>query len=222
MIRLLGLCLFFVTIACSSEQSELEQELTEHYHKSLQRHLLEVDELPENPVFFLGDSLTEAMPLDQVTQRGVNYGISQDTTYGLKKRLEQYAHIDNAEAVFICIGINDFWRGRDNDGIVENVEAIIQRLPKNKPIFLNGVLPVEEVNRWIGWPKRIIELNKRLEQLAQKYDISYIDVHTKMADKEGELKSDFHNGDGVHLTQQGYKEWTAIIRDAMKQRDVSL
>ena len=43
-----------------------------------------------------------------------------------------------------------------------------------------------------------------------------------MAESNGFLKASYHNGDGVHLSEQGYKVWTDIIREAMAQQHVSL
>ena len=214
--------LLITTTACTSEQNNFDHELTDHYHKLHGQHMAELKSVPELPILFLGDSLTEAMPITNITDRGVNYGISQDTTYGLKLRVEDYPHLANAEAIFICIGINDFWRGRDNEGILKNIKAIIQQLPNDKPVFLNGLLPVDEVERWIGWPKRIQLLNQKLAGLAEQQGVYFIDAHPKMAEANGFLKASYHNGDGVHLSEQGYKVWTDIIREAMAQQQVSL
>jgi len=220
--KIIAICLLIATTACTSDQKSFDHELTDHYHKLHSQHLNNIKSLPESPILFLGDSLTEAMPIENITDRGVNYGISQDTTYGLKLRVDDYSHLAKAEAIFICIGINDFWRGRDNEGIVTNIKTIIEKLPKDIPIFLNGVLPVDEVDRWIGWPKRIQALNHQLVSLANQFNINFIDAHSKMAEENGFLKANYHNGDGVHLSEQGYQVWTDLIQKAMKQQQVSL
>ena len=61
---------------------------------------------------------------------------------------------------------------------------------------------------------------KRLKQyfhpknltLSKKFEITYIDIHSALENKEGKLHPNY-TYDGLHLTGEGYVIWKRQIRD---------
>ena len=63
-------------------------------------------------VVFLGDSLTEGFDLERYfpTANVVNRGLSGDTTYQVRYRMDEIV-IANPAKLFLMIGINDLFQG---------------------------------------------------------------------------------------------------------------
>ena len=85
----------------------------------------------EDSIFF-GDSITQSLNVNSVTDRGVNYGIGGDTSLGLLNRLEYYNSLKKADKILVAIGINDFIFNRTSKEIIGNYAKIFELLPKDK------------------------------------------------------------------------------------------
>ncbi len=57
----------------------------------------------------------------------------------------------------------------------------------------------------------IDELNAALQDMCQKQEIYYLDLHSAFADEHGALPA-AKSWDGVHLTAAGYADWLAYIK----------
>lgn len=86
----------------------------------------------EKILYFLGDSITQSLNVNSVTDRGVNYGIGGDTSLGLLNRLEYYNSLKKADKILVAIGINDFIFNRTSKEIIGNYAKIFELLPKDK------------------------------------------------------------------------------------------
>lgn len=202
--------LVILLTACKGDT--IEGELTDIFRVEFEKHLKLESTVPENALYLLGDSLTAGMPAEKYFNNVVNYGIRQDTSHGLNLRTQKYSSIKTARAIVVCIGINDFWRGRKNDAILSNIVKILNNLPSGSKIIVYGLLPVDEKTGWAGWNDRIVELNSNIEKTLSKTRFAYVNLREQMIDDEGNLISKFHNGDGVHLSEEGYLVWMESLK----------
>ena len=94
--------------------------------------------------------------------------------------------------------------------IVDNYKLIIEHLVRRLPatrIYIQSVLPVNN-SLFPGsiHNRKVTELNRRLEALARKLGLTYLDLFPHFIDEAGQLKNDCTR-DGVHLNGSGYKIW---------------
>ena len=190
---------------------------TEYYKTMLAFHLRGDKAITPGKVFFLGDSLTQGLPVSSVIKDAVNYGVGTDDTTGLANRINQYESVKSAKALVIAIGVNDLLI-RSNDEISDNYIELLDALPPGPLIFCSLMLPIQESVRseWYGRSsKRIRELNKRFAAICENRGHVVIDATTALSDQQGELIADYHEGDGLHLASNGYKVWMAVIKEAL-------
>jgi len=169
--------------------------------------------IPPGATIFIGDSITQSLVTSAITNLSVNYGIGSDTTLGVLKRIEMYQSINRAKGVVIAVGINDLPL-RDNVDIISNYEKILHFLPKELPIVVSAILPVDEsITSLDLMNSRISELNQSLSDLASKYrNVEFLNAGSFLQGSDLNLKSEFHVGDGIHLNSLGYNLWIEQLR----------
>ncbi|MBA1446929.1 MAG: hypothetical protein FE835_18930 [Gammaproteobacteria bacterium] len=144
-----------------------------------------------------------------VEEKSVNYGIASDTTVGILNRLPEYKSLDKARAVVLQVGVNDLPRRDDND-LLSNYQAILNRLPDGLIIVLAAIFPIDSAlaEKPSRSNRRIISLNMKLKKLCRSdLRCRYIDSGGRLQDNSGNLRTDYHLGDGVHLNPAGYRVW---------------
>ncbi|HDV0749473.1 TPA: GDSL family lipase, partial [Acinetobacter baumannii] len=170
----------------------------------------------EGSIFFLGDSITQSLNVNSVTNQGINYGIGGDTTFGLLNRIKYYNSLNKADKILVAIGINDFIFNRTSKEIIENYEKIFELLPKDKKVFINSVLPVTyqyTENSDKITIKQIVELNHELKKFCSlKPNCEFINSYGLFADSAGFLKKSYDTGDGIHLNTEGYNLLIKILK----------
>lgn len=189
------------------------QNYSEHYYKRKAQFENSTD--TKNEIIFLGNSITEAGKWKILfpNKNVVNRGISGDVTDGILLRLDEVTS-SRPDKVFLLIGTNDMAKGKDVDYVLENIEKIILKVREDSnktELFLQSILPINpNVTERFPDHKRnhqnILEANKRLKLLAKTYNIKYINLHRVMRNAKKHLKTKY-TYDGLHLTEEAYKEW---------------
>jgi lysophospholipase L1-like esterase len=185
-----------------------------HYHKSI------YESLPDeaNEIIFLGDSITDNGEWSELFKnlKIKNRGIQGDRTDGILKRLSEVLS-SSPQKIFLMIGYNDLSRGVEIDAIVANYEKIIQTIKTRSPgtqIYIQSVLPIN-TSYYKGRVKNrdVIQLNRHLRQLSNKYNSVYIDLYSSFCDDDRQLNIHFAGKDGLHLNGKGYLKWKSILED---------
>lgn len=150
-----------------------------------------------------GDSITAWNPRKDV----VNMGIPGDTTRDMLWRIEEIRSLSEKRVVFMG-GINDILMGISRERIVENLEKIVDILKTSfSEVILLSILPIQ------GSEKRkleIVEINRLIEDMAERKCVGYIGCHSQFSDDRGELR-DLYTTDGIHLSTYGYSLLNNII-----------
>ncbi len=159
---------------------------------------------------FLGDSLTEWFPLDEMFPGAniKNRGISGDTTTGVLKRLEQVTAARPSK-IFLLIGTNDIGFNYPHKTIVANYDQILSRIRQESPqttLYVQTLLP-----RHKRYAAKVRALNTEIAVLARKHGCHLIDLFPAFADESGGLRREFSNDD-LHLLYAGYKVWQGILQ----------
>jgi lysophospholipase L1-like esterase len=195
-----------------------------------------------NTILVLGDSNGAheqgwVYHLDQIieTDSILNFSISGNTigfdNLG-RSKLNTLKNIDrilqvsdsafsNIKTVLILLGTNDCKAVfKDSlDKTVQNLEQLIKKINQfeyqnNKTPEIVIITPSpygsksEMTEKYIGGDARVQKLIPEFKKTAEKNQTGYIDIYTP-------LKPNFETltEDGVHLTQDGYKQVAAIIQD---------
>ena len=177
-------------------------DLTTTYHYSMD------DNIPELATLFIGDSHIQGMAVISVTPDAVNFGIGGDTTAGVRERIQNYSSLTRAKAIVLAIGINDLGRW-ENQQTIANYKEILDSLPQGLLTVVTAILPVDErVKNVTVQNERIRNTNQLLAQLVANYEQAvWLDLTESLTDAETNLKTEYHVGDGIHLSPTGYSIW---------------
>ncbi|TAJ11933.1 GDSL family lipase [Marinilabiliaceae bacterium JC017] len=179
----------------------------------------------KNEIVFLGNSITEQGHWAELFKNKniVNRGIGGDISFGVQARINTILDA-SPKMLFLMIGINDIGRLIPTDTIAQKIEEIIRTTKEQSPktkIVLQSVLPINEKVIWYDYMKnksdRIAELNDRLKDIARKDEIKYVDLYSRFADSNGQLKPEL-TYDGLHLKADGYLLW----KDVFKEQKINL
>lgn len=178
----------------------------------------------ENEIIFLGNSITDGGNWKKLFPNinAINRGISGDVTDGIIARIEEVTS-SQPKKIFLLIGTNDLARGKTVNYVAEKIKVIIEKIQKQSPktkIYLQSVLPI---NPYVGNKfsshksngKKILLLNKKLYEMANKMKIKYINIHKYFSDKNGHLKIKL-TYDGLHLSEKGYIFWKKKLKKYIK------
>ena len=170
-------------------------------------------------IVMLGNSITAECEWAELldNQQVINRGVIGDGTFDILNRLNDIVEM-KPRKVFLLVGVNDL-QFIPLSKIIENYEKIINRLRTETPattLFLVSILPIHNDLRRTGMKNEDINvLNSGIQKLAEKYQLTYVDVSAKLKNTEGSLQEDF-SLDGVHLNGAGYglvaKEFANFVR----------
>ena len=113
--------------------------------------------------------------------------------------------------VFIAMGTNDF-RGNADVVYKDYVEYLkgIRKMNPKVVIFIESTTSVtkSKQGKYLN-SRNIKKLNKKMKAYCKKQkDMYFIDVSSKMNDKNGHLKRKYASDNYCHLTDAAYKLWT--------------
>ena len=110
----------------------------------------------------------------------------------------------------------------DADSIVAYVEQAINNIKEVSPntsIVLQSLVPVnstyEKYADFKGTAKEAKKANKKLQKLAKKHKLEWVDVYSAMVDENGDLKAEYTN-DGFKLMGKGYTAWANALKAIIK------
>ena len=177
-------------------------------------------------VVFLGDSRTDGLRL----YGGMTHGTflfftgatvesvftkEVETQLGTMPLLDALAEMEYGR-IYVMLGVNELgWKGTD---IFRNQSAaLIQRLQEEHPeaeIVIQSILPVsakiDEEGRYVN-NQRIAEYNQVWLELAEQFNVNYLNIAEVLLDENGQLPSEL-TYDGVHLNKAGCRVWLDYMR----------
>ena len=185
-------------------------------------------------ILFVGSSLAEQFPVNELLnsydKRYIVYnrGIGGDIISGLLGSMNERIFDLQPSKIFINIGTNDINEPDFTEGdLLENynrvLKQIIQKLPGTK-IYILSYYPVntniesripEEVSKtmFVRRTNSVInQLNRRLENLANEWHCTYIDVHSILLDAEGNLDQKY-TVEGLHLKPNAYEVILKVLAE---------
>lgn len=166
----------------------------------------------KNQTVLAGDSITEIFNMELFNeyvkasgQFVYNRGISGDTSDRLCERFDETVLALEPKKLVLLIGTNDLTLINDVEYIFSNIEQIVAKTRSELPqcrILLQSVYPVH-IKR-AKKNKNILKLNALLKTLADKYDVTYLDIHTLLRADDGGF-DERYTYDGLHPNAPGFE-----------------
>lgn len=172
--------------------------------------------LPGNSVLFYGDSLVQGLTVQAAAHRAVNYGIGQAKTRDVVRQLQKHINTKKAAVIVIAVGVNDVIQGNAHEVLPAYQRALIS-IPESVPVIISNVLPVDEaLLQQNNLNNAIQQLNEQLQELClSSYRLTCLDAGQSLKDSDGNLASQYHTGDGLHLNAQGSAIWLSLLEIAI-------
>ena len=188
-------------------------------------------------IIFLGDSTTAHMRSRGVLTGGtetkqvwsgenntLNLDYNIDTTTivypetGEKITIGQAASLKKPEYMVITMGINNGVAYCTETQFKSYYQKLIDTILENSPgtkIMLQSIFPVsaqKEKDTPSLANSRIDAANVWVKEIAEQNNLRYLETATILKDATGALKPEYDNGDGLHLTADGYRALLEYIR----------
>ena len=175
---------------------------------------------------FIGDSLCSGLAsyIDGYTagENVLTYRDGRTTnmfnvtyTYGTADyELDRAFEEADAEYIYFWIGSNeiaDVSAAKFSEELENLIDSVMGEQKSEKKIGLISMAPVGRGYKIT--PSQVLAYNEAMKTLADKMgeNVSYIDIHSVMCDDEGYLLADYDSGDGLHITNKGYRAASAAI-----------
>ena len=196
----------------------------DYYDSKCQSYAVQNANLAKGQIVFIGDSMTDLYFLDDhyadLPLASYNRGIGGDTTSGVLQRLKVSIFDIQPSVVVLMIGTNDINGGIDSDEILQRYETIIDSIYTVLPevdLYCMSIIPQNkdlETYTNIRVDKTtpvILEINPRIQALAESKGATYLDLFSLLAD-ERNLLIQAYSDDGIHLNENGLSVWTALLK----------
>lgn len=173
---------FAIFSNCFAQEKTKRKKLTYYEQKKSIFELLPND---KDEIIFLGNSITEGCEWNELFGDNwiKNRGISADVAEGVLLRLDEVTESKPLK-IFLMIGINDLAFGYADKEILDNYNAIINKIKtdsKETEIYIQSVLPINkdfgEFKGYMHLAEKIIQLNTALENIAKENNTTYINLY---------------------------------------------
>ena len=188
------------------------------YYKE-KKSIYEVMPNDTNQIIFLGDSFTDYCEWSELFGRSniKNRGINGDVINGVIDRLDEVVE-SKPKKIFLMIGINDLGENRTVNQILIDYDRLIllikEKLPETE-LFIQSVLPTD--NRKGSATINIVAINKGVQELANNYQSTYINLFDLLRTNENKLDTAY-TIDGLHLNGKGYLIWKKAIENYVNEK----
>ena len=140
---------------------------------------------------------------------------------GIEMTIAEAAAQDKPAYMVLTIGLNGITSFVNNKNLYQNcygnlIDAIREASPETK-IMLQSVYPVAANQKTFTADAVTLNgyidiLNGYVKELAATKEVKYLDTNSALKGPDGLLPESYQNGDGIHLTAEGYRVILNYIR----------
>lgn len=180
---------------------------------------IEKEEKKTENIVFLGDSITEIYPLEDIFGKVpiVKSGISGYRTKDILEQLRKMVYQYNPSKVILLIGTNDYLDNSTPDEVASNIKEIVQEIHKhrkNTEIYIESIYPINKSLKKEMVANRdndkIIETNKKIKDICKEKNLTYIDMYNELIDEDGNFNKKY-TYDGLHPNTLGYARISQVL-----------
>lgn len=194
----------------------------------------------QDSIIFVGDSTTAHLRSRGVLSGGTQTGqvwVPADNTLlldfnitkkkivypatGIEMTIAEAAAEEKPTYMILTIGLNGITSFVNNKNLYQNcygnlIDAIKEASPETK-IMLQSVYPVAANQKTFTADAVTLNgyidiLNGYVKELAEAKEVRYLDTNSALKGSDGLLPESYQNGDGIHLTAEGYRVILDYIR----------
>lgn len=194
----------------------------------------------QDSIIFVGDSTTAHLRSRGVLSGGTQTGqvwVPADNTLlldfnitkkkivypatGIEMTIAEAAEEEKPAYMILTIGLNGITSFVNNKNLYQNcygnlIDAIKEASPETK-IMLQSVYPVAANQKTFTADAVTLNgyidiLNGYVKELAEAKEVRYLDTNSALKGSDGLLPESYQNGDGIHLTAEGYRVILDYIR----------
>lgn len=176
----------------------------------------EKETLGKGGVLFVGSSSIRGWDLDKAFPdiKLRNRGFGGSNMPDVLEHFERVISPHNPSIVVLYSGDNDISGGRTPEQVVQDMEAFVERVKKEKSSVERIIIipPKPSASRFDKWPKmqKVAEL---LQGVAARHkDVVIVDMSQELLDAEGNPRPELFKADRLHLSPEGYVLWNAKLR----------
>ena len=140
---------------------------------------------------------------------------------GMEMTIAEAAAREKPAYMILTIGLNGMTSFVNNKNLYQNcygnlIDAIREASPETK-IILQSVYPVAANQKTFSADAVTLNgyidiLNSYVKELAADKEVKYLDTNSALKGPDGLLPEAYQNGDGIHLTAEGYRVILNYIR----------
>ena len=178
---------------------------------------------------FIGDSLTLALSYYPVIEDDVEFCAYKSITPMQFVNNTKVAVSDDEEVaiwdevckkkpkkIYILLGTNALASGSNSSFILyyEKLIGMIREQFPKATVYIEGIPPVTgkvSMERITLTNGRIRKINVEIAKMAKEQDCYYIDLYQALADEERCLPDEIAQEDGIHMNEEGCREWIAYL-----------
>ena len=172
---------------------------------------------PAGAVLLVGDSLIAQLPPHFVDRHALNYGVGAIRVEHVRVQLRRFHSLPQAAALVLLAGTNDLVDSpRAAEQAIEGMRTLLAELPPRLPVLLVEVPPIDPAAHSDRTLEAIAALNRGYRAIAaSRAATTFVPTHAALADAQGRLRPEFHQGDGLHLSPAGNRQFAACLRAAL-------
>jgi lysophospholipase L1-like esterase len=166
-------------------------------------------------ILFIGSSsirmwtgLADDFPSKQVINRGFGGSEIADATRFAGRIVTPY----KPRMIVLYAGDNDLAEGRSPAQVLADFQAFVERVRQDLPAVKIAFVSIKPSLARRHLLDRMREANAAVRRYAaSQKGVAFIDVFTPMLTKDGELRPELYQEDGLHLDRRGYDLWRSVI-----------
>lgn len=148
----------------------------------------------------------------KVMNRGFGGSNAKDLLFYFDRIVKPY----NPKAIVYYEGDNDLAQGQTPAEFIANCKLFIEKVHNElpgTPVYLLSVKPSPSRKNLLTATNNA---NQMLSELADKYtNVSYVDISQAMMEDNGEINPTIFRSDSLHMTYEGYRIWTKIMKPVL-------
>lgn len=171
-------------------------------------------------IAFYGSStirLWKTMQEDLAPLDVINLGFGGSTYADCLYYFDQIFEFVTPETIVLYAGDNDLAHHEDTIVVVDHLEALMTKIrakyPKEK-LAIIGIKPSLQREELFDLVKKA---NAKIEALAPQFNAIYADSFAALTQGNAIPSKSIYIEDELHLNEDGYKIWTGMVKDVLKQ-----
>lgn len=178
---------------------------------------------PENPILFIGsssirkwDDLERNFAKYVVLNRGFGGAVTNDVINYANEIIFPY----HPREIVIYVGENDLVdQASTADSIFNRFKVLLdiirEKLPEIPVVYIS-MKP--SPSRTATFPKAIAANDLIRQYISTQEHITFVDIYSKMLDKDGNPRKELFLGDMLHMNKDGYAIWEEAVEPYLLKR----